>query len=202
MPSTVIPRNHCALFIGITVQDMLGKKKLLLRAFWEKVLELKKIKTLGESFVKIETSVAELKIAANFRRSDPYFSHFKNYLFLWWLHQRACNLAQLYPINFLHNPQLLGETPQLLGYLSIYLWKQPSCFSSVFYFHFKKIMFVHLIVPSKAMSTKLLSSFSFLFDLHLFLFILLRKGLLSSFFFWHVHTRVGGGGFELVTFAS
>ena len=38
----------------------MGKKK-------SKVLELKEIKTLRESIVKIEISVAELKIAANFK---------------------------------------------------------------------------------------------------------------------------------------
>jgi hypothetical protein len=37
-----------------------------LRAFWEKVPELKEIKIMGGSIEKIETLVAELKIAANF----------------------------------------------------------------------------------------------------------------------------------------
>ena len=31
----------------ITVEDMLGNKKLLLRAFWEKVLTLRNFETLG-----------------------------------------------------------------------------------------------------------------------------------------------------------
>jgi hypothetical protein len=44
----------------------LGKKKSLLRAFWEKVPELKEIETLEGSIEKIETLVAELKIVANF----------------------------------------------------------------------------------------------------------------------------------------
>ena len=64
----MVRQNHCSGHVG--------KKKLLLRAFWEKMLELKKIKTLGESIVKIETSVAELKIGANFReviRTFPIF---------------------------------------------------------------------------------------------------------------------------------
>ena len=61
-------RNHCAWFARITIENMLGKKKLLLRAFWEKVLELKEIKTFGESVMKIETLMAELKISVNFRR--------------------------------------------------------------------------------------------------------------------------------------
>jgi hypothetical protein len=63
-------------FAGITVHDYLEsllrtcwEKKLLLRAFWEKVPTLREIKTLGGGgyIVKIETSVAELKIALNFR---------------------------------------------------------------------------------------------------------------------------------------
>ena len=48
-----------------------NSRESLLRAFWKKkkskVPELKEIKTLGGSVVKIERSVAELKIAANFR---------------------------------------------------------------------------------------------------------------------------------------
>ena len=68
---------------GITVH---GSPELLLRTCWEKkitikgilekVLELKEIKILEGSIVKIETSVAKLKIAANFRgviRTFPYF---------------------------------------------------------------------------------------------------------------------------------
>ena len=38
------------------------------------MLELKKIKTLGGLIVKIKISVAELKIAANFKGGDLYFS--------------------------------------------------------------------------------------------------------------------------------
>jgi hypothetical protein len=57
-------------------EDLLGREhgvgeeglpESLLRAFWEKVPELKEIETLGGSIKKIETLVAELKIAANFR---------------------------------------------------------------------------------------------------------------------------------------
>jgi hypothetical protein len=40
-------RNHCSWFIGITVEDMLGTKKLLLRAFWEKMPTLKNFETSG-----------------------------------------------------------------------------------------------------------------------------------------------------------
>ena len=43
------------------------KKKLLLRAFWEKVLTLKDFETLEGYIVKIETLVTELKITLNFR---------------------------------------------------------------------------------------------------------------------------------------
>jgi hypothetical protein len=39
--------NHCSWFAGITVEDMLGTKKLLLRAFWEKVPTLRDFETLG-----------------------------------------------------------------------------------------------------------------------------------------------------------
>jgi hypothetical protein len=45
----------------------LGKNKSLLRAFWEKVPELKEIETLRGSIEKIEILVTELKITANFR---------------------------------------------------------------------------------------------------------------------------------------
>jgi hypothetical protein len=46
-----------------------------LRVFWEKVLELKEIETLGGggSIEKIETLVAELKITANFREVNSTF---------------------------------------------------------------------------------------------------------------------------------
>jgi hypothetical protein len=38
--------NYCSWFAGITVEDMLGTKKLLLRAFWEKVPALRNFETL------------------------------------------------------------------------------------------------------------------------------------------------------------
>jgi hypothetical protein len=47
-----------------------------LRAFWEKkskVPELKEIETLRGSIEKIETLVAELKVAANFRGVNNIF---------------------------------------------------------------------------------------------------------------------------------
>jgi hypothetical protein len=47
-----------------------------LRAFWEKVPELKEIKTLGGSIEKIETLVVELKIAANFMGMNNTFPIF------------------------------------------------------------------------------------------------------------------------------
>jgi hypothetical protein len=50
------------------------KKKSLLRAFWEKVPELKEIETLGGSIEKIETLVAELKIVVNFGGLNNTFS--------------------------------------------------------------------------------------------------------------------------------
>jgi hypothetical protein len=53
-------RNHYSLFVGITVEGILEKKK-------SKVPELKEIETWGGLIEKIETLVAELKIAANFR---------------------------------------------------------------------------------------------------------------------------------------
>jgi hypothetical protein len=40
--------NYCSWFAGITVEDMLGTKKLLLRAFWEKVPALRNFETLRE----------------------------------------------------------------------------------------------------------------------------------------------------------
>ena len=40
----------------------------------DRVPELRDFETLGRSIVKIETSVAELKIVINFRGGDPYFS--------------------------------------------------------------------------------------------------------------------------------
>jgi hypothetical protein len=56
-------------FARITVHC---SSELLLRAFWKKkkskVPKLKEIETLGRSIEKIETLVAKLKIAANFRR--------------------------------------------------------------------------------------------------------------------------------------
>jgi hypothetical protein len=64
------------VFAGIIVH---GSPESLLRVFWEKkylkVPTLREIKTLGGYIVKIETSVAELKIALNFRgviRTFPY----------------------------------------------------------------------------------------------------------------------------------
>jgi hypothetical protein len=39
-------RNHHSWFAGITVKDMLGTKKLLLRAFWEKMPTLRNFETL------------------------------------------------------------------------------------------------------------------------------------------------------------
>jgi hypothetical protein len=54
-------------FVGITVKGILEKNKSLFRAFWQKVYELKEIETLGGSIEKIETLMAELKIAANFK---------------------------------------------------------------------------------------------------------------------------------------
>jgi hypothetical protein len=47
-------------FVRISVEGILRKKK-------SKVLELKEIETLEGSIEKIETLVAKLKIAANFR---------------------------------------------------------------------------------------------------------------------------------------
>jgi hypothetical protein len=40
-------RNYCSWFAGITVEDMLGTKKLLLRAFWKKVPTLRNYETSG-----------------------------------------------------------------------------------------------------------------------------------------------------------
>ena len=53
--------------VEITVEDMLGNKKLLLRAFWEKMHTLRNFETSGGYIVNFYTSVAELKIAINFR---------------------------------------------------------------------------------------------------------------------------------------
>ena len=41
------------------------EKKIIVEGILGKLLELKEIKTLGGSVVKIETSMAELKIATN-----------------------------------------------------------------------------------------------------------------------------------------
>ena len=42
-------------------------------AFWKKMHELKKIKTLRESIEKIKTLVAELKITTNFKEVNNTF---------------------------------------------------------------------------------------------------------------------------------
>ena len=55
----------------------IGKKNFCWGHFGKKMLELIKIKTLGRSIVKIETSVAELKITANFRRVIRTFPFIK-----------------------------------------------------------------------------------------------------------------------------
>jgi hypothetical protein len=44
-------QNHCSWFAEITVEDMLETKKLLLRAFWEKVPTLRNFETSGGNIV-------------------------------------------------------------------------------------------------------------------------------------------------------
>ena len=83
MPSTVIPGNHCAWFTGITIQDMLEKKKK--NYFWghfgKKRLNWKKLKPWGDQLWKLKHQWPNWK-AANFRRVICTFSFFLKGRFL------------------------------------------------------------------------------------------------------------------------